>query len=342
MLRLEGSFQSKPEIAVREGNILAASFHLILLRKLGGSESFKDKQEFFNNWLLAYHEARGARHSPLYLRVSRDDIVGSSYRATRYAYHDILKPFRILCLRSIISRWFSESDWCRLFLVEFENEPGLDQGGVRREWFELLCRRLLHPELGLFVSIEDNSEAVFPNPRPPQEVRMKMYKFAGHVVGKCLYESAHGRTYAQHLPARLAKSFLAQLVGLRVHYKHFSDDAPQLYNSKIKFIEDNTVEDLELTFSDEEFGSDGNLVRNVDLKPSGSQRAVTDENKLEYLDLLAQERLSNRIRQQTEHFLQGLHLFVPDSLLALFDESGMEFFNAIKYKLPKTTFSLNT
>ena len=84
VLRLEGSFQSKPEIAVRDGNILAASFHLILLRKLGGSESFKDKQEFFNNRMLAYHEARGARHSPLYLRVSRDDIVGSSYRATRH------------------------------------------------------------------------------------------------------------------------------------------------------------------------------------------------------------------------------------------------------------------
>ena len=26
----------------------------------------------------------------------------------------------------------------------------------------------------------------------------------------------------------------------------------------------------------------------MDLKPSGAQRAVTDENKLEYLDLLAQ------------------------------------------------------
>ena len=37
-----------------------------------------------------------------------------------------------------------------------------------------------------------------------------------------------------------------------------------------------------------------------------------------------QERLCNRIRQQTENFLQGLHLFVPDSLLALFDESGMK------------------
>ena len=76
-------------------------------------------------------------------------------------------------------RWFSESDWCRLFLVAFESEPGLDQGGVRREWFELLCKGLLHPELGLFASIEDNSEAVFPNPRPPPEVRMKMYKVGG-------------------------------------------------------------------------------------------------------------------------------------------------------------------
>ena len=40
--------------------------------------------------LLAHHEARGTRHSPLYLRVSRDDIVGSSYRATRHVI--IFKP----------------------------------------------------------------------------------------------------------------------------------------------------------------------------------------------------------------------------------------------------------
>ena len=50
------------------------------------------------------------------------------------------------------------------------------------------------------------------------------------MVGKCLYESAHGRTYAQHLPARLAKSFLAQLVGLRVHYKEpYLNDVYKMY-----------------------------------------------------------------------------------------------------------------
>ncbi len=37
---------------------------------------------------------------------------------------------------------------------------------LRREWFELLCKRLFHPSAGLFVSVEENSEAVFPNPNP--------------------------------------------------------------------------------------------------------------------------------------------------------------------------------
>ena len=35
-------------------------------------------------------------------------------------------------------------------------------------------------------------------------------------------------------------------------------------------------------------------------------------------------RLCTRIRAQTEQFLSGLHQFVPDSLLSLFDESELE------------------
>ena len=40
----------------------------------------------------------------------------------------------------------------------------MDYGGVRREWFELLCKELFHPDFGLFVQAEDGSEAVHPNP----------------------------------------------------------------------------------------------------------------------------------------------------------------------------------
>ena len=44
----------------------------------------------------------------------------------------------------------------------------------------------------------------------------------------------------------------------------------------------------------------------VDLKPGGSQIPVTESNKKEYLDLLAQYRLSSSVKQETEAFAKGL------------------------------------
>lgn len=46
-----------------------------------------------------------------------------------------------------------------------------------------------------------------------------MYEFAGRIVGKCLYESALGGAYKQLVRARFTRSFLAQIIGLRMNYK---------------------------------------------------------------------------------------------------------------------------
>ena len=112
--------------------------------------------------------------------------------------------------------------------------------------------------------------------------RGKYTFFTGRLVGKCLYESAHGSSYRLHLPARLAKSFLAQLVGLRVSYRHFAQDAPQLYTSKIQYLETvaspEEIEALDMTFTDEErvvatSGATGPAaqVRTVELVPCGAK-----------------------------------------------------------------------
>lgn len=55
--------------------------------------------------------------------------------------------------------------------------------------------------------------------------QLKHFEFAGRVVGKCLYESALGGAYRQLVRARLARSFLAQIIGLRVHYKVTMDSS---------------------------------------------------------------------------------------------------------------------
>jgi len=75
---------------------------------------------------------------------------------------------------------------------------------------------------------------------------------------------------------------------------------------KKKLLEKNRCVQLKYfkfqTFAEEEFDSTLSPIsaKMVNLKPNGSTISVTDENKLEYLDLIAQHRLCTRIKEQTE------------------------------------------
>ena len=128
---------------------------------------------------------------------------------------------------------------------------------------ELLCVDIFdRKHSGLFTSFSDESQAlVHPNWKMPPCFKLKHYEFAGKLVGKCLYESSLGARFRQLVKARFTRSFLAQLIGLRVHYKCFQQDDPQFYLSKVKYIEDNDVVPLEITFSEEEYSPDGQLLR---------------------------------------------------------------------------------
>ncbi|RXN24409.1 apoptosis-resistant E3 ubiquitin ligase 1 [Labeo rohita] len=134
----------------------------------------------------------------------------------------------------------------------------------------------------LKISRHSLLESVHPNADRPPHLRVKMYEFAGRVVGKCLYESALGGAYKQLVRARFTRSFLAQIIGLRMNYKV------------------------------------------VELISGGAQIVVTNENKIHYLNLLAQYRLASQVREEVEHFLKGLNELVPENLLAIFDENELE------------------
>lgn len=96
------------------------------------------------------------------------------------------------------------------------------------------------------------------------------------------------------------------------------------------------------------------LFQVVELVTGGAQIPVTNDNKILYLNLLAQYRLANQVREEVDHFLKGnmlcahcliltppsdmhsltclllgLNELVPENLLAIFDENELEVGHAI-------------
>lgn len=110
--------------------------------------------------------------------------------------------------------------------------------------------------------------------------------------------------------------------------QHFEQDDPELYLSKIKYILETDLDAgdavPEIYFCDDVYDRAGRLVRTQELVPGGAALRVRDAAKLQYLDALAQWRLAARWRAETDAFLRGLALLVPDRLLAAFDENELE------------------
>ena len=51
---------------------------------------------------------------------------------------------------------------------------------------------------------------------------------------------------------------------------------------------------------------------------------VTNENKIYYLNSLAQYKLVSCVKEEVEYFLKGLNSIISDNLLSIFDENELE------------------
>lgn len=66
--------------------------------------------------------------------------------------------------------------------VQFVGEPGVDAGGLEREWFLLICRALFDPSTGLFTPQAGNSAfAINPSSGVANEMHLEYFRFTGRV-----------------------------------------------------------------------------------------------------------------------------------------------------------------
>ncbi|KAG8582334.1 hypothetical protein GDO81_008015 [Engystomops pustulosus] len=199
--------------------------------------------------------------------------------------------------------------------VRFHGEEGMGQGVVR-EWFDILSSEIINPDYALFTQSADGTTFQPNSNSSVNPDHLNYFRFAGEILGLALY-------HRQLVNIYFTRSFYKHILGIPVNYQDVASIDPE-YAKNLQWILDNDISDLglELTFSVETdvFGA----MEEVPLKPGGASIVVTQENKAEYVQLVTELRMTRAIQPQINGFLQGFHMFIPPSLIQLFDEFELE------------------
>lgn len=262
------------------------------------AQPFKERCEWFYEHLLAGQPDTDMVHRPVsendILLVHRDSIFRSSC--------DVVFKSNSAKLKQGIA-------------VRFHGEEGMGQGVVR-EWFDILSSEIINPDYALFTQSADGTTFQPNSNSSVNPDHLNYFRFAGEILGLALY-------HRQLVNIYFTRSFYKHILGIPVNYQDVASIDPE-YAKNLQWILDNDISDLglELTFSVETdvFGA----MEEVPLKPGGASLVVTQENKAEYVQLVTELRMTRAIQPQINGFLQGFHMFIPPSLIQLFDEFELE------------------
>lgn len=159
----------------------------------------------------------------------------------------------------------------RPLVVKFVGEEGLDQGGVTREWVDLLFSEdgLMDANWGMFRSADTNDYTYIINPSSSANSdHLTIFSFVGKVLAKCLCDGVT-------VPVHFTPDLYCHLIGVPLAIKDLQLIDTEVFTS-ISWMLENNVDDLGFTFEAEVEGKYGSGVVVKELKPNGSNIPVTN------------------------------------------------------------------
>lgn len=255
--------------------------------------SFDNKRAIFKNEL---RRIRGkARHEVIPLEMKRDDVFELSFdRIMRLKTEELKGKIKI----------------------DFEGEEGEDAGGLTREWYMLLSREMFNPNYALFKC---GSAGNTHHPSSMSYVNshhLGYFKFIGRIVGKALYDG-------YLLDAYFTPAFYKHILNLPITYLDMEEEDYEYFKSLKWILENSPIQDyleLNFTYESDNFGE----IQTKELLPGGTSRLVTDDNKLEYVQLISYAKMATNIKAQLEAFLAGFHDLIPHKIIQIFNEKELE------------------
>jgi ubiquitin-protein ligase E3 C len=210
-------------------------------------------------------------------------------------------------------------------------EPGIDGGGLFKEFLDAITKTAFDPKQGLFLTTSKN--LITPNPASSVETvvsgladnprnggggdtHLAYFTFLGKVLGKALYEKVL-------IEPEFTLPFLSVLqgAGSSLNFDDLLSLDIELYRSLVQLkhfaVKGGDMSSLDLTFAVTQLQA--NLPVTVPIDPSiNPDEPVTNQNWREYIHTLAHFKLKGECRVQTDAFLKGFHELIPYRWIKIF------------------------
>eukprot|EP01091_Cochliopodium_minus_P009951 TRINITY_DN2563_c0_g1_i3.p1 TRINITY_DN2563_c0_g1~~TRINITY_DN2563_c0_g1_i3.p1 ORF type:complete len:558 (-),score=144.45 TRINITY_DN2563_c0_g1_i3:111-1784(-) len=194
---------------------------------------------------------------------------------------------------------FEEEDFKKELKIKFIGEEGIDEGGVQKEFFQLVIREIFDPKFGMFINVEEARQYWLNN----TSTDFREFELIGIILGLAIYNRI---ILDIHFPNVIYK----KLMGLETNFKDLFDINPSLAKGLEQLLEFNgNVEDVfcrDFTVEYDYFGEK----RVHELKPGGADIVLTNDNRKEYVDLYVDYSLNKSIEKQFGSFKKGFNTVV--------------------------------
>ena len=208
----------------------------------------------------------------LKLQVRRDHIV-----------EDALVELEVVVLEN-------PQDLKKQLMVELDAEQGIDEGGLSKEFFQLIVEEIFNPDYGMFVHCPETHTYWF---NPSSYESCAQFTLIGIVLGLAMYNSV---ILDLHLPSVIYRKLQGKR-GVFEDLKEFKGSVWKGLQELLAYegddMEEVFMQPFQINYTDL-FGS----VITAELKEGGSEIMVNQENKKEYVTLYADFLLNTCVEKQ--------------------------------------------
>jgi len=215
--------------------------------------------------------------------------------------------------------------------IRFAGEEGVDEGGVKKEFFQLVVAQIFDPKYGMFTYDSVSRTCWFNRDSVSSD---EEYELVGIILGLAIYNMVI-------LELRFPMYVYKKLMGYDSTLEDLKEVDPEMckgFRKLLAFtgdVENTYCRNFAVTY--ESFG----VEKTVELKEGGKDIPLTDKNREEYVELYTKYMLHDSILRQFDAFKKGfmkvcggpaLQLFRPEELHMLICGSEELDFDALEKK----------